>query len=210
MRILLDKVSKRFNQNWLFKNLDYHIQGPQSYAITGPNGSGKSTLLKILAGMIPASKGTVSYHNSENSVDPDNIYQFLSFCAPYMEVPEELSLKELLEFHFGLKQRNGVVSIEEMVSNAGLTHALHKPIHTFSSGMKQRVKLALSIYATTPMLLMDEPTTNLDDSGVTWYLDEIKRIKSSKLLIIASNQTIEYDFCDNFIQLGGVSSTEAS
>ena len=210
MRILLDKVSKRFNHNWLFKDLDYHFQLQQSYAITGPNGSGKSTLLKILAGMIPVTKGIISYQESENTIDPDNIYQFLSFCAPYMEVPEELSLMELMHFHFELKQPSSVVSIEEIASNAGLYHALHKPIHTFSSGMKQRVKLALSIYATTPILLMDEPTTNLDESGVTWYLDEIQRIKSSKLLIIGSNQTFEYDFCNNFIKLGEVKSAEAS
>lgn len=203
MDIILDKVSKRFNQDWLFKDLNYQIFAPVSYAITGPNGSGKTTLLKIISGMIPCTTGEVRYQQNNQSIDPDYTYRYLSFVAPYMELPEELTLNEFLKFHFGLKPNLEGLSSKDIAANMALEHALCKPLHTFSSGMKQRVKLALGIFSATPVLLLDEPTSNLDESGIFWYKQEIKRVKSNKLIIISSNQSTEYDFCDRVIQLGG-------
>ncbi len=201
MKIVLDKASKRFGRDWLFKDLEYELNLSHSYAITGPNGSGKTTLLKIIAGMIPCTRGSVSHILENVPLDPDTIYRYVSFAAPYMDVPEDLTLKELLVFHFKLKPAVTGISVEEMAIRAGLGEALNKPIHTFSSGMKQRIKLALSIFCSTPVLLLDEPTTNLDEAGTSWYLSEISRIKSSKLLVISSNQGVEYDFCDQIIKL---------
>jgi ABC-type multidrug transport system ATPase subunit len=203
MEIILDKVSKRFNQDWLFKDLNYRFCVPLSYAITGPNGSGKTTLLKIISGMMPCTSGKIIYQQSNASVDPDSFYKYISFVAPYMELPEELTLNEFLKFHFGLKPNSEGLSSRDIAVRAALEHALGKPLHTFSSGMKQRVKLALGLFSSTPVLFMDEPTTNLDESGVSWYKDEINRIKSEKLVIISSNQSHEYAFCDHLIQLGG-------
>ena len=201
MRIALDKVSKRFNQDWLFKDLDYQLTQSNSYAVTGPNGSGKTTLLKIISGMMPCSRGDVSYYNGDKLIEADHIYRYLTIVAPYLQVPEDLILAEFFRFHFNLKPFISGLSIAEIAKRAGLKHALNKPIHTFSSGMKQRVKLALGIFSTTPILLMDEPTTNLDDSGCSWYLEEINRLKENKLLVISSNQTMEYNFCDQIIDL---------
>jgi len=202
MEILLDKVSKRFNQDLLFKDLNHRFCAPLSYAITGPNGSGKTTLLKIISGMIPCTAGEVIYRKSNEIVDPDSIYKYISYVAPYMELPEELTLNEFLKFHFGLKPNLEGLSSKDIAAMATLEHALNKPLHTFSSGMKQRVKLAIGIFSSTPVLLLDEPTTNFDESGTSWYKQEIKRVKSEKLIIISSNQRHEYDFCDQLIQLG--------
>ena len=160
MEIILDKVSKRFNQDWLFKDLNYRFCVPLSYAITGPNGSGKTTLLKIISGMMPCTFGKIIYQQSNVSVDPDSFYKYISFVAPYMELPEELTLNEFLKFHFGLKPNSEGLSSRDIAVRAALEHALGKPLHTFSSGMKQRVKLALGLFSSTPVLFMDEPTTN--------------------------------------------------
>lgn len=202
MRIVLDKVSKRFNQHWLFKDLDYQFSAKNSYAITGVNGSGKTTLLKIISGMIPCSKGTISHYVNDQMVDPDRLYHHLTLVAPYMDIPEDLSLIELLKFHFSLKPMADGLSIMAIASSAGLEQAAYKPLHTFSSGMKQRAKLALGLYSATPVLLLDEPTTNLDESGAEWYYQQVKKLKSDKLLIISSNQMREYDFCEKVIRLG--------
>lgn len=201
MNIVLDKLSKRFNRDWLFKDLDYQLFTNNSYAIIGPNGSGKTTLLKIIAGMIPSTRGNITYHANGKKIDPDTVYQHLTFVAPYMDMLEDLTLREFYTFHFNLKPPQNGFSALNVAENAGLDHAMDKPIHTFSSGMKQRAKLALGLYAATPILLLDEPTSNLDESGVLWYVKEIKRVKSEKLLIISSNQHIEYDFCDGLIRL---------
>ncbi len=202
MEIILDKVSKRFNQDWLFKDLNYQFCTPRSYAITGANGSGKTTLLKIISGMIPCTAGQMNYRKSNESIDPDSIYKYISYVAPYMELPEELTLNEFLKFHFALKPNLEGLSSKDIAAMAALEHALNKPLHTFSSGMKQRVKLAVGIFSSTPVLLLDEPTTNFDESGISWYKEEILRAKSVKLVIISSNQSHEYDFCDHLIQLG--------
>ena len=201
MDIILEKISKRFNQSWLFKDLDYRLSIKNSYAITGPNGSGKTTLLKIISGMIPPTKGSVSYQVDDQSVDPDDIYNYLSFVAPYMEVIEDLSLQEFFSFHFNLKPLAEPYNIPQVAKLAGLGQALKRPIHTFSSGMRQRVKLALGLYAKSPLLLLDEPTTNLDDSGIAWYHQEMTRVRSEKLVIISSNQPLEYEFCNHIINL---------
>ena len=202
MEISLDKVSKRFNQDWLFKDLTFRFSCPGSYAITGPNGSGKTTLMKIIAGMVPTTEGNIQFTIGNGSVDPDSYYQHLSYAAPYMELPEELSLKEFLKFHYSLKTKPDEISISGIASQSGLIKALDKPLHTFSSGMKQRVKLAISFFCACPVLMFDEPTTNLDRAGTDWYLQEIDRLKPQKLILISSNQVHEYDFCDQLIQLG--------
>lgn len=150
---------------------------------------------------MPCTSGKIIYQQSNTSVDPDSIYKYISFVAPYMELPEELTLNEFLKFHFGLKPNLEGLSSRDIAVRAALAHALGKPLHTFSSGMKQRVKLALGLFSSTPALFMDEPTTNLDESGVSWYKDEINRVKSEKLVIISSNQSHEYAFCDHLIQL---------
>ena len=169
MEIILDQVSKRFNQDWLFKKLSYQFSLPGTYAIVGPNGSGKTTFLKAIAGMIPYTSGTVSYRYEGKEIDPDTIYKHLAFVAPYMELPEELTLFEFLNFHFSLKNRLKELSIKEIAIRAGLEKSLDNPLFTFSSGMKQRVKLAIGFFTSTPIILLDEPTTNLDQSGSDWY-----------------------------------------
>jgi ABC-type multidrug transport system ATPase subunit len=201
MKIVLDKVSKRFNQHWLFRDLDYQFSTQNSYAITGANGSGKTTLLKIISGMMPCSKGTVNHYFNNQKVDPDHQYRYLTLVGPYMEIPEDLSLIEFLKFHFSLKPKVDGFSIMAIASSAGLEHAAHKPLHTFSSGMKQRAKLALGLYSATPVLMLDEPTTNLDQAGAEWYHQQVQELKSDKLLIISSNQLREYDFCEQVIRL---------
>ena len=201
MKIELDKVSKRFNKDWLFKDLDYQFNSDSSYAIVGPNGSGKTTLLKVISGMIPCTSGKVVHLDEDTLIDPDQVYRYITFAAPHMDLPEDLTLQEFLNFHFKLKPVVKGVSIPEIARRVGLQHAFHKPIHTYSSGMKQRVKLALALFCATPILLLDEPTTNLDQSGISWYQSEIKALASSKLLIISSNQPDEYDFCEQIIDL---------
>lgn len=201
MKIILDNVSKRFNRDWLFRNLDYQFETANAYAIVGPNGSGKTTLLKIISGMTPCTEGQVSHTDGNKIIDPDQVYRYITLAAPYMDLPEELTLREFLKFHFGLKPAAHNASISDIAERVGLGQAFHKPLHTFSSGMKQRVKLALGIYCTTPILLLDEPTTNLDQSGTSWYQNEIEALSTDKILIISSNQPNEYQFCQHIIDL---------
>jgi len=125
----------------------------------------------------------------------EEVYKLVSICAPYLEVVEEMSLKEFLEFHHHFKPFLPSFSIENIISIIGLQEAINKQIRFYSSGMKQRVKLAQAIFSDTPFLLLDEPCTNLDSTGIELYHRLIDQYCTSRLVIVSSNDEIEYSFC---------------
>jgi ABC-type multidrug transport system ATPase subunit len=198
LEILLEDIGRRFNQEWVFKKINYRFVQGQSYAILGPNGSGKSTLLQVLAGSLSPSKGKITYYShQEKIIDVEKIYTHLALTAPYLELIEEFTLLELLNFHFKFKTIANGWDIHKLLQLLQLEKSANKEIRYFSSGMKQRVKLVLTCCTDSPLLMLDEPTSNLDNQGVEWYLELIKTFASNKLLLICSNQTHEHDFCDH-------------
>ena len=202
MQIIADNLGRRFNREWIFRNLNLKLFSNRTYAVTGPNGSGKSTLLQVLSGMMPCSEGKVSYSlTGKMLIHPDDIYKSISIATPYQELIEEFTLEEQVDFHLKFKKFKEGISKEIFFEKLGLKDSVKKEIRFFSSGMKQRVKLGLALYSNSSILLLDEPTTNLDAQGTDWYLKEIKANISERLAVICSNQRHEYDFCEELIEL---------
>jgi ABC-type multidrug transport system ATPase subunit len=201
MRISLDGVSKRYQRHWVFRNISGEIPAGSRIAILGQNGSGKSTLLRMLAGMQPPSSGKIHHAQNERSIPQAAVFPLLSFCAPGVELPEELNLVELLEFHFSFKKILPGFTQKSIIEETGLQKRRQVPISDFSSGMRQRVKLAQALFSDTPLLLLDEPCTNLDEAGVAQYLDWIKRLTPGRTVIVASNDPREYSFCERQIRI---------
>jgi ABC-type multidrug transport system ATPase subunit len=201
MQIVLRGLGKKFNREWIFKGINKSITTGKPLAITGPNGSGKSTLMLILSGWTLPSNGDVSYIHTDKHINVDQIYQNIDFIAPYTELVEELTLDEFLKFHFRFKTLIPGIRIENIIQKIRLEGDEGKYIRNFSSGMKQRLKLALGLYSTCPVLLLDEPTTNLDIANKNWYDSEITGILENKIVIIASNQPKEYNFAVDFIEI---------
>lgn len=201
MEIRLTNLGKRFSKEWIFRNLNVTFSGGDSYAITGNNGSGKSTLLKVISGFIPPTFGSVSYFRNGIILDPDLFYKEIAFVAPYLELVEEFTLREMLQFHFRFKKMVHDYSVSDLIGILGLAHAEDKPIHDFSSGMKQRVKLALAFYSEAKVVFLDEPTINLDAQGFRWYLDLADKLLVNRLCFIASNQKDEYEWAAHTICL---------
>jgi ABC-type multidrug transport system ATPase subunit len=188
-------ASKRFHHEWIFKNLDLELSIGDTLAITGGNGSGKSTLLKCLSGAIPLTSGAIHYQTGAIQIAEEQWFRSLALATPYLELPEEFTLSEALNFHFQFKNPLQNRTTTEILEILGLEKHKSKAISQFSSGMKQRVKLALAIFSDVPLLLLDEPTTNLDTQGLTWYLDLIQQHASNRVLVICSNDPREYNFC---------------
>ncbi len=207
MEIHLQNIGRRFNHEWIFKNVNYTFKPNKKYALLGINGSGKSTLLQVISGALTPSQGVLAYTLNSQIIAAENYYQYLSLAAPYLELIEEFSLTEVLDFHFKFKKRVKNLDNEGIISLLGMQQSQHKAIKYFSSGMKQRVKLALSFCADTPILLLDEPTSNLDTQGIQWYLDMVTQFSTGRITIICSNQTIEYGFCDAFINIADYKGT---
>lgn len=193
MKISLDQVGKKFYRHWIFKNINFEFSSQQRYALLGANGSGKSTLMRVIGGLQAPSIGKISHTYKEKQVLENTLYPLVSYCAPGMEIIEEMTLNEFLKFHF--QHKKPLLPITEMISLMGLEAAADKVIGEYSSGMKQRVKLAQALFADTPLLLLDEPCTNLDDKGVAQYQDWLQRFAMNRLVIIASNDNREYEGC---------------
>ena len=209
MQITLTNTGKRFNREWIFRQCSYEFTSGKNYAITGPNGSGKSTLLQVIAGAILHNEGTIEYNdgqretnNEKQETRNEQHYQNISIAAPYLELIEEMTAKEMLSFHSKFKPLIQSLSIEDMLKIVGLEKAVNKQLRYFSSGMKQRLKLAQAFFSNTPVLLLDEPTTNLDADGIALYLNLISNYTKDKLVIVSSNVKEEYGFCEEVIEIG--------
>ncbi|MCS6794353.1 MAG: ATP-binding cassette domain-containing protein [Raineya sp.] len=197
LKIYAENLGKKFNNEWIFRNFSFEFSQGTATAIIGNNGSGKSTLLQVISGILPASEGKIFYEWQGKKILPDNFYQYLAWASPYMELIEELTLTEMILFH---KQMKGL-NTPNLIEILRLEKSRNKYIKNFSSGMKQRLKLGLAIYSPVPALLLDEPTTNLDQENIAWYQAEMAKILSEKLVIVASNQAEEYHFCQARINL---------
>ena len=192
LTISVKDLSKRFNREWIFRNFNFEFSSENIYAITGPNGSGKSTLLQVLWGQVPQTSGNFEYHLNSKKIDIENVYRHVSIAAPYMDLIEEFTLAEQLDFHFKLKKIRNNLTIDELMTLANLEGAGEKFIGNFSSGLKQRIKLCLAFYTEADVLFLDEPTTNLDLKNFNWYQEHLKKIASQTMVIIASNDPEEY------------------
>ena len=192
MKIKFSNAGKRFNREWIFRNADLRFNSSSSYAITGPNGSGKSTMLQCIGGMLQLSEGKIEYAIDNRQLANEEVYKQVSFCAPYLDVIEEMTLVEFLQFHNQFKSFINSFSIENIIEEVGLKDAVKKQIRYYSSGMKQRVKLAQAIFSDASIVLLDEPCSNLDTKGIDLYHSLIENYCKERLVIVCSNDEVEY------------------
>ncbi|MFN5331733.1 MAG: ATP-binding cassette domain-containing protein [Bacteroidota bacterium] len=192
-------AAKRFHKEWIFKNLNLQLLQGDSLAIMGANGSGKSTLLKCISGSLPLTQGSISYKKNTDTIAPEDWFRHISFASPYLELPEELTLQECISFHFKFKKP--AFGLEDLSEIIGLVAHKTKRISQFSSGMKQRIKLGLALFSDVPLVLLDEPTSNLDAQGIAWYQNMVQTYSSQRILIVCSNEAREVEFCKQKITL---------
>lgn len=192
MILKASNLGKRFNREWIFRGLTTEFSAGNIYAITGPNGSGKSTLMQVLWGQVPSSEGFVEYQLGNQPVPIENAFMHISIAAPYMDLIEEFTLQEQVEFHFQFKRPIHPMTISEIIDKMELSWASNKQVKQFSSGMKQRLKLGLAMFSSSEALFLDEPSTNLDTASTDWYIRNLLEIRTKKLILIATNQLSDY------------------
>ncbi len=205
MKINLLNAGKRFNREWIYRGVTLEFSSSNAYAITGPNGSGKSTLLQAIGGMLHLSEGGIRFEKelttSKGQLAAEEVYKEISFCAPYLDVIEEMTLLEFLHFHNQFKKFLPSVDIKSIIGEIGLEKAADKQVRYYSSGMKQRVKLAQAIFSDTAVVLLDEPCSNLDVTGIELYHSLIKKYCQNRIVIVCSNDEVEYNFCNEVISI---------
>jgi ABC-type multidrug transport system ATPase subunit len=194
----LNNIGKKYNKEWIFRGINLTLKTNDRYVILGSNGSGKSTFIKLVAGFNIPSEGFIKSSDFDN----DNYYKQVSIAAPYIDLYTDFTLNELVAFHTGLKPLRKGINQKEFVGLIELSHAADKQLKHFSSGMLQRVKLGLAILSDTPILLLDEPTSNLDKKAIGWYNDLLSTHIENRIVLIASNrQDEEYKICDKELEI---------
>lgn len=188
MQIHLENIGKKFNSEWVFRKISFTFDDSSASAILGRNGSGKSTLLQLISGSIYPNEGKIIYSHQGNSIPDEHIFRYLAMAAPCQELIEEFTLKEMLSFHFSFKNVIPGYTLANVNDLLEFSDVRSKQIRQFSSGMKQRVKLILAFLSDVPLLLLDEPTMNLDQTSIEWYLRLVEKFRRDRTLIICTNQ----------------------
>lgn len=202
MKIKLEKAGKRFNRDWIFRDMNHVFEEGSRTVILGGNGSGKSTLLKLCSAYHSLNEGKVSYSVNDQEINPEHVFREMSFAAPYIDLPGLFNLEESISFHFRLKKAREGLSLEKLIQKSGLEAHRSKVLRNYSSGMKQRVKLLLAICTDSRLLLLDEPSSNLDEKGIAWYNDLLEEFLGDRTLVIASNHTpSEFRHCNKRLEL---------
>ncbi len=200
MHITLNKISRKFNYEWIFRDVDYEFEQGNAYAILGSNGSGKSTLLQIISGHLHPSGGTISYSHNNKNIPVDDFFRHVTFSGPYLELIEEFTLEEMLTFHSHFRKFCNGMDVNAVMEATGLVRNRNKPIKYFSSGMKQRVRLAIALLTESEVVLLDEPAANLDHKAINWYRNLVAENRHNRIIIVCSNsQSEEHDFCTQSI-----------
>ncbi|MEP7268026.1 MAG: ABC transporter ATP-binding protein [Saprospiraceae bacterium] len=201
MEIRIENLGKRFQHGWVFKNLSRQFNSNKVYGIAGRNGSGKSTFLRIVSGLLSPTNGSVIYYQDSKNILRENIYQYVNVAAPYTDLLEEFTLTEMIQFHTSFKPSDQLKTVSDWLTLMELEHAFKRPIFQFSSGMKQRARLALALYTPGEILFLDEPTSNLDEEAKAWFFHHLDTQRKNKIVFVASNETEDFRFCDEMIRL---------
>jgi ABC-type multidrug transport system ATPase subunit len=201
LSIHLNNIGKRYQFQWILRGFDLDVHPADRLAILGPNGSGKSTLMKILSGFLSPSEGKIKFVLDQKEVKAEQMYQQVSFAAPYIHLIDELTLEESIAFHFKFKKPLKNLGTQEILSLAWLERHSDKKVKELSSGMYQRLKLMLALSTQSPLLLLDEPTSYLDESGKKWFTEKLGEFSEGRTLVIASNDPYDLQSCEREISV---------
>lgn len=194
LEIILENIGKKFNRDWIFREINKHFANGDRYAILGGNGSGKSTFLQLLAGFLVPGSGNISWKIGGKEIEVDQVYRYVSIATPFLTLYDQFTLKENVEFFLQFKKLKDGVDVKSFSEIIELEKHNDKQLQHFSSGMRQRVKLGLAILADTPLLLLDEPVSHLDKNAILWYQQLLQNNISNRTLFVASNSQADEIF----------------
>lgn len=201
MEVILENVSKRYGYEWIFRSINFTIESGDRIAVIGPNGSGKSTFIRLLLGAKEPSQGELSYKVNGEEIPVSKVNAHFSFTAPYMDLMNNFTLKEMVKFHFSFRDMIDGLSPKDVPALARLEKSKNKEITKFSSGMQQRLKLVLALCSKSACVVLDEPTTNLDEESKVWFEELLEKHLNGRTLIIATNEERDAKLCSKKLNI---------
>jgi heme exporter protein A len=200
IRLQAVNLSRKFDRRQIFKDVNFELMPGSSTAITGRNGSGKSTLIKIIANLLLQSSGSIDLYDGGTKVKKESVYKYIGFVSPYLSLYDEFTGYENLKLISDIRG-SGHENIDNVLRRVGLFNRKDDILKIYSSGMKQRLKIAFAILHEPQILLLDEPTSNLDLEGITVVDDIAHEFSKKGILIIATNDTHERSLCSREINI---------
>lgn len=200
-------ISKQYNQLAVIHDFSHSFKSQTTYGIIGSNGSGKSTLLKILAGYITPQSGTLTCRLQGKEIAVEALYRHISFMAPYIDLIDDFTVRENLQFHFAHKNSVGP-TLDEMMGLMQLP--TEKRIKDFSSGMKQKLKLSICVFTSSDILIIDEPGIFLDETAKNYFKGLLQQYKNNRLVIIASNEKNDLESCEEILNIENYKKTKSN
>jgi len=193
-------LKKVFNRRVIFQDISFSLRSGQTLLVTGRNGSGKSTLVKIISHILTPSGGRVEFVSSSGA--PSLPQALIGLVSPYLQLYDEFSARENLQFSLAIRgMAANNQGIDELLERFTLHTRMHDPVQTYSSGMKQRVKLAMALIHHPPILILDEPMSNLDHDGITSVREVMTAHRKHGLLVVATNDLTDIDTYDMQVDL---------
>lgn len=204
MKLVASNLTKEFNRRPVFRDLSIALDDIDSLVITGRNGAGKSTLVKILAGVLSSTRGTIEYLLGEQKLTPGDARDQIGLVSPYLQLYDEFSALENLEVLSRIRSNSVHVNEERerLLQQFALWSKRNDPVRTYSSGMKQRLKFVFALSHKPSVLLLDEPTSNLDAEGVAVVQEVVEWQKGNGIIVVATNVESEVSWCQRKIHLG--------
>ena len=200
--LVLDKATKTFGRRIIFKELSYTFTNGNVYGIAGRNGAGKSTLVKIIAGIISPTKGKINHFVDNKLLEIEQLFNHIGFVSPYLVLYDEFTAIENL---FYLCKIRGLqydkTFAENLLKEVTLFDRRNDLVKTYSSGMKQRLKYAFALVHSPSLIILDEPTSNLDSFGKDIVYKFINNLGKDKLVIVASNEQSDLAVCSQIIEI---------
>lgn len=193
MKLIASGLKKVFNRRTVFEDISFEMKSGEVLSITGPNGSGKSTVSKIICGLLTPTSGEIAIMKDGKRIERDDIHEHVGFVAPYLELYGEFTALENLQLETrarGLKLKNGE-ELHEILSLVGLFNRRNDEVRSFSSGMKQRLKYAAALIHDPDLIVLDEPTANLDAAGNEMVFELVEKLRKEKIVVLATNDERE-------------------
>ena len=204
MQIVLSghNLKKAFNRRAIFEDISFTLKPQQTLLVTGPNGSGKSTLVKIISGVLTPTSGELEVTWNGTDWIP-MLHSLIGLVSPYLQMYDEFSPRENLQFALSVRGMSpSFIQIQPLLERLQLKGRLDDPVRTFSSGMKQRVKLAFALIHQPAILILDEPMANLDANGIELVREIMEEHRKQGILVVATNDITDVHKFDFRVDLG--------
>ena len=201
--IEIDQVTKQFKSVFAVKNLSLKIKKNSIYGLLGPNGCGKSTTMGMILGLVTPSNGKIKVLNLEMEKNRAALLQKMNFISPFIDLPKKLTVEQNLKVFGNLYDvKNLKNKIPEILEDLKIQKLRTRLVGELSSGQKNRVSLAKALINDPEVLLLDEPTANLDPDVADYvlnYLKDYSQKKNTTLLFASHNMREVERICDQVV-----------